>query len=161
MKIIQHPRKEDWPEILTRPKLEQKGLERSVRKIMEAVKKRGDRAVRKYTSEFDGVKLRKYEVTEREIRDAEKEVDKQLKEAIIQAAKNIRKFHETQQQDITVVETMPGVVCWRKSIAIDAVGLYIPGGTAPLFSTILMLGIPAAHCRLQRDHTMFTTRCTG
>jgi histidinol dehydrogenase len=111
---------------------------------MEAVKKRGDRAVRKYTSEFDGVKLRKFEVSEREIRDAEKEVDKQLKEAIIQAAKNIRKFHETQQQDIAVVETMPGVVCWRKSIAIDAVGLYIPGGTAPLFSTILMLGIPAA-----------------
>lgn len=144
MKIIQHPRKEDWADILTRPKLEQKGLERSVRKIMEAVKKRGDRAVRKYTDEFDGVKLRKFEVTEREIRDAEKEVDKQLKEAIIQAAKNIRKFHETQQQDIVVVETMPGVVCWRKSIAIDAVGLYIPGGTAPLFSTILMLGIPAA-----------------
>ena len=144
MKIIQHPDKGEWGKILARPKLEQKGLERSVRKIMEAVKKRGDRAVRKYTGEFDKVKLRKLEVTDREIRDAEKEVDQQLKDAIIQAAKNIRKFHEAQQQEITVVETMPGVVCWRKSIAIDAVGLYIPGGTAPLFSTILMLGIPAA-----------------
>ena len=144
MKIIQHPRKEDWPEILARPKLEQRGLEKSVRKIMEAVKKRGDRAVRKYTQEFDGVKLRKLEVTAKEIRDAEKEVDAQLKEAIIQAAKNIKKFHEAQRQDIMVVETMPGVECWRKSIAIDSVGLYIPGGTAPLFSTILMLGIPAS-----------------
>ena len=143
MKIIQNPRKEDWREILTRPKLEQKGLERSVRKIMEAVKKRGDRAVRKYTQEFDGVKLRRLEVTDREIRDAEKEVDKQLKEAILQAAKNIKKFHEEQRQDIVIIETMPGVECWRKSIAIDTVGLYIPGGTAPLFSTILMLGIPA------------------
>jgi len=144
MKIIQHPRKEDWPEILARPKLEQRGLEKSVRKIMEAVKKRGDRAVKKYTEEFDGVKLRKLEVTAKEIRDAEKEVGAQLKEAIIQAAKNITKFHEAQRQDIMVVETMPGVECWRKSIAIDSVGLYIPGGTAPLFSTILMLGIPAS-----------------
>jgi histidinol dehydrogenase len=144
MKIIQHPRKEDWPEILARPKLEQRGLEKSVRRIMEAVKKRGDRAVKKYTQEFDGVKLRKLELTAKEIRDAEKEVDAQLKEAIIQAAKNIQKFHEAQRQDIMVVETMPGVECWRKSIAIDSVGLYIPGGTAPLFSTILMLGIPAS-----------------
>jgi histidinol dehydrogenase len=149
MKIIQHPRKEDWADILARPKLEQKGLDRSVRKIMEAVKKRGDRAVRKYTQEFDGVKLRRLEVTDREIRDAEKEVDKQLKEAILQAAKNIKKFHDSQRQDIVIIETMPGVECWRKSIAIDTVGLYIPGGTAPLFSTILMLGIPAtlAGCR--------------
>jgi histidinol dehydrogenase len=90
------------------------------------------------------VKLRKLEVTAKEIRDAEKEVGAQLKEAIIQAAKNITKFHEAQRQDIMVVETMPGVECWRKSIAIDSVGLYIPGGTAPLFSTILMLGIPAS-----------------
>ena len=144
MKIIQHPRKDDWPEILARPKLEQRGLEKSVRKIIEAVKKRGDRAVKKYTQEFDGVKLRKLEVTAKEIRDAEKEVASQLKEAIIQAAKNITKFHEAQRQDIMVVETMPGVECWRKSIAINSVGLYIPGGTAPLFSTILMLGIPAS-----------------
>ncbi|MGL6268310.1 MAG: histidinol dehydrogenase, partial [Chitinophagaceae bacterium] len=143
MKIIQHPRREDWAEILARPKLEQKGLEKSVRKILEAVKKRGDRAVKKFTQEFDGVKLRKLEVTTKEIRDAEKEIDAQLKEAIILAAKNIHKFHETQSQDTRVVETMPGVECWRKSIAIDSVGLYIPGGTAPLFSTILMLGIPA------------------
>ena len=149
MKILQHPLKEDWPEILARPKLEQRGLEKSVRKIMEAVKKRGDRAVRKYTQEFDGVKLRKLEVTEKEIRSAEKALSQQLKEAIRQAAQNIQKFHEVQKQDITVVETMTGVSCWRKSIAIDTVGLYIPGGTAPLFSTILMLGIPAtlAGCR--------------
>ena len=149
MKIITRPRREDWPELLARPKLEQKGLERSVRKIMEAVKKRGDRAVRKYTQEFDGISLRKIEVTDKEIREAEKQIETQLKEAILQAAKNIKKFHETQIADITVVETMPGVTCWRKSIAIDSVGLYIPGGTAPLFSTILMLGIPAtlAGCR--------------
>ena len=109
MKIITRPRREDWPELLARPKLEQKGLERSVRKIMEAVKKRGDRAVRKYTQEFDGISLRKIEVTDKEIREAEKAVDTQLKEAILQAAKNIKKFHETQIADITVVETMPGV----------------------------------------------------
>ncbi len=144
MKIIQHPRKEEWPEILSRPKLEQRGLEKSVRKIIDAVKKRGDPAVRKYTQVYDSVKLRKLEVTAKEIRDAEKLVDAQLKEAIIQASKNIKKFHEAQRQDIMVVETMPGVECWRKSIAIDSVGLYIPGGTAPLFSTILMLGIPAS-----------------
>jgi histidinol dehydrogenase len=143
MKIIQHPRKEDWAEILARPHLEQRGLEKSVRKIMEAVKKRGDRAVRKYTQEFDGVKLRKFKVTAKDFHDAEKELDVPLKDAIIQAAKNIKKFHEAQIQDIKYIETMPGVECWRKSIAIDTVGLYIPGGTAPLFSTILMLGIPA------------------
>lgn len=144
MQIIQRPAPKDWPSIITRPALERKGLDRTVARVMEAVRRRGDRALRKYTRDFDGVSLRKFEVTAREIRAAEKMLDTDLKDAIRQAADNIRRFHQAQAHREPDVETMPGVTCWRRSLPIGKVGLYIPGGTAPLFSTILMLGIPAA-----------------
>jgi histidinol dehydrogenase len=144
MQIIQRPDRKDWPSIITRPQLEKKGLERSVDRIMEAVRKHGDRSVRKYTRTFDGVALRKFEVSAKEVRAAERMLDAGLREAIRQAADNIRKFHRSQAVVEEVIETMPGVRCWRRSLPIGKVGLYIPGGTAPLFSTILMLGIPAS-----------------
>jgi len=107
------------------------------------VRRKGDKALRKYTRDFDGVSLRRAEVTTKEIRTAEKMLDEDLKSAIRQAADNIRKFHESQAHREPEVETMRGVTCWRRSLPIGRVGLYMPGGTAPLFSTILMLGIPA------------------
>ena len=143
MQIIQRPDIKEWPSIIARPALEKKGLDRTVAKIMEAVRRRGDKALRKYTRDFDGVSLRRSEVTTKEIRTAEKMLDEDLKSAIRQAADNIQKFHETQAHREPQVETMRGVTCWRRSLPIGKVGLYIPGGTAPLFSTILMLGIPA------------------
>ena len=143
MQIIKRPDIKDWPSIIARPALEKKGLDRTVAKIMDAVRKKGDKALRKYTRDFDGVSLRRAEVTGKEIRTAEKMLDEDLKSAIRQAADNIRKFHETQAHREPEVETMRGVTCWRRSLPIGKVGLYIPGGTAPLFSTILMLGIPA------------------
>jgi histidinol dehydrogenase len=143
MQIIQRPHVKDWSSIIARPALEKKGLDRTVAKIMDAVRRRGDKALRKYTRDFDGVSLRRSEVTAKEIRTAEKMLDEDLKSAIRQAADNIRKFHETQAHREPEVETMRGVTCWRRSLPIGKVGLYIPGGTAPLFSTILMLGIPA------------------
>lgn len=149
MQIIQKPGRSDWGDIVKRPVLDQRKMERSVGKVMEAVRRSGDRAVRKYTSAFDGVRLRRFEATPKEFREAEKMVDEDLKGAIRLAAENIRRFHEAQRHVEEEVETMPGVLCWRKAVPIERVGLYIPGGSAPLFSTILMLAIPAniAGCR--------------
>ena len=135
--------RKDWKEILRRPVMDNASLEKAVSKILKNVKEKGDKAVKKYSKEFDGVSLRKLQVSDKEIKDAEKLLSDELKQAIKQAATNIRVFHEKQINPIEIIETMPGVQCWRKSIGIEKVGLYIPGGTAPLFSTILMLGIPA------------------
>jgi histidinol dehydrogenase len=143
MKIYNNPDKKDWKEILRRPVMDHAALEKAVSKILKNVKEKGDKAVKKYTKEFDGVSLRKLQVSEKEIKDAEKSLSDELKQAIQQAAANIRLFHEKQLSPVEIIETMPGVQCWRKMVAIEKVGLYIPGGTAPLFSTILMLGIPA------------------
>ncbi len=128
---------------VSRPVFDASSLEKKVKKILDAVKAKGDKAIRKYTKEFDGVKLKKLEVSSKEIKTAEKLLSQELKDAILLAKNNIEKFHTPQLQEPVIIETMPGVQCWRKSIAIEKVGLYIPGGTAPLFSTILMLGIPA------------------
>lgn len=144
MQVIQKPKRSEWAEIVRRPASDQRQLERSVGKVMEAVRRSGDRAVRKYTLAFDGVRLRRFEVTAREFRDAEKMVDEDLKDAIRLAAANIRRFHEAQRHRDEEVETMPGVLCWRRTVPIGRVGLYIPGGSAPLFSTILMLAVPAS-----------------
>jgi histidinol dehydrogenase len=144
IKTIKYPDRKDWQELIKRPVLEVASLEKSVKKILEKVKAKGDRAVRNYTREFDGIKLRKLVVTENEIRTAEKLLSAELKQAIQQAKVNIEKFHQTQVGEIEVIETMPGVSCWRKSVGIEKVGIYIPGGTAPLFSTVLMLAIPAS-----------------
>lgn len=143
MQVIQQPPRADWQALVQRPTASFRELEKPVRKIMAAVQQRGDTAVRKYTKAFDGVSVRKLEVSAKEIRDAVKQLDPALKEAIVLAAGNIRKFHEAQQQGGEELETMPGVRCWRKAVGIDKVGLYIPGGSAPLFSTLLMLAIPA------------------
>lgn len=149
MKIYRYPERSEWKEILQRPALDSRSLQKTVGKVLQAVKTRGDKAVKKYTREFDGVSLRKLEVTEKEIQAAHKLLPDELKAAIKQAAENIRRFHQEQLAPVEAIETMPGIKCWRKSVGIEKVGLYIPGGTAPLFSTILMLGIPAglAGCR--------------
>ncbi|MES1218824.1 MAG: histidinol dehydrogenase [Bacteroidota bacterium] len=143
MQIYKYPEKESWGDLLKRPAIDSLSLEKKVRKILDTVKKKGDKAVKKYSKEFDGVAVKKLLVSEKEIKEAEKLINPALKEAIAVAKNNIEKFHAAQLQPVEIIETMPGVKCWRKNVAIEKVGLYIPGGTAPLFSTILMLGIPA------------------
>ena len=149
IKVIKQPSKEDWQEIVKRPVFENTLLEKTVKKILDKVKDKGDKAVRKYTKDFDGVKLKKLAVSEKEIKTAENLLSQELKDAIQQAKSNIEKFHRSQIEDIKVVETMPGINCWRRSVGIKKVGIYVPGGTAPLFSTVLMLTIPAviADCK--------------
>jgi histidinol dehydrogenase len=143
MQIVQHPSRNTWDQLVQRPTASYAELEKPVKKILDQVKSKGDKAVRKFTSDFDGVRLRNLEVTPKEIRVAVKNIAPDLKEAIILAADNIRRFHEQQKQGGEELETMEGILCWRKAVGIEKVGLYIPGGSAPLFSTLLMLGIPA------------------
>jgi histidinol dehydrogenase len=145
MRIVKNPPVQDWAGLLQRPTLDDKALEDKVRTVLNAVQLEGDEAVLRYTQEFDGITLSSNDqlVTEAEIAAAIAALPTDLKQAIEQAAKNIRLFHLSQVSEPVVVETMPGVKCWRKSVGIERVGLYIPGGSAPLFSTILMLGIPA------------------
>lgn len=143
MQIVQYPERTGWKQVLKRPAIDNSSLQQKVKAVMEEVKANGDTAVRSFTQQFDGVALDQFRVTSQEISDAAATLSAALKEAIQQAASNIRLFHEKQVGTVDVVETMPGVKCWRKSIGIEKVGLYIPGGTAPLFSTILMLAIPA------------------
>lgn len=150
MKTYINPDPKQWNDILQRPVFDPSSLEPAVQEILDAVKAEGDDALRRYTEKFDGVRLDDLQVSSAEMDAAERQVSKELKEAIRIAAENIRRFHERQQpQAVERVETMPGVTCWRKNVAIEKVGLYIPGGTAPLFSTVLMLAIPAqlAGCR--------------
>jgi len=143
MKLIKYPAKETWDEILSRPTFDNKQLLKQVGKILQDVRQKGDTAVKKYTKKFDGIALRKMQVDAKEIKKAETAISIELKQAIDQAYANILLFHNTQKEIVKEVETMPGVHCWRKSIPLERVGLYIPGGTAPLFSTVLMLGVPA------------------
>jgi histidinol dehydrogenase len=143
MEIYTNPGKDKWPQLLQRPVFDTTSLEEKVSAILKDVKLNGDAAVKKYAAQFDGVALNELKVSTAEIEAAIAMVDDNLKAAIAIAKNNISKFHEAQKETITKVETTTGVLCWRKSVAIDKVGLYIPGGTAPLFSTLLMLGIPA------------------
>lgn len=143
MKISIYPDKSTWRELLQRPVFETASLEETVSKILQAVKNEGDKALQRYTAQFDKVEIENVQVSETEIQQAIESLDADLKKAIQIAKANIEKFHRQQIQPVEVVETMPGVRCWRKSVGIEKVGLYIPGGTAPLFSTVLMLGIPA------------------
>jgi histidinol dehydrogenase len=149
MELVKYPPQSEWKQLLQRPVFDSAQLETSVLKVLEAVKTNGDKAVQQYTVQFDGVALENFAVSEAEFLEAEKLCSDELKAAIQLAKKNIEVFHRAQQETPNKIETAPGVFCWRKSIAIESVGLYIPGGTAPLFSTILMLGIPAkiAGCR--------------
>ena len=138
-----YPDKTKWLGLLQRPSLDNTSLEASVSNILKEVKSSGDVAVKKFASMFDKVTITNLAVTEQEIEEGIKDVSEALKIAIGQAKINIEKFHKPQLKKEEPIETMPGVLCWRKSVAIEKVGLYIPGGSAPLFSTILMLGIPA------------------
>ena len=143
MNVYNNPSKETWKELTQRPQLELGFLESSVRNILNRVKKSGDQAIRELTLQFDKVDVQDLEVTKEEMNQARKEVPDSLKNAIQTAARNITAFHSAQKRESLVIETMPGVKCWRKAVPITRVGIYIPGGTAPLFSTVLMLGIPA------------------
>jgi histidinol dehydrogenase len=143
MNILEFPERASWSTIIKRPTEDHLLLNEKVANVLNGVKKGGDKAVQQYTFEFDGVNLDSCKVTAAEIQEAINVLDPILKKAIEAAAANIRKFHLTQMNKELPVETMPGITCWRKWVGIDKVGLYIPGGSAPLFSTILMLGIPA------------------
>ena len=149
MQIIKYPDKKEWPEILERPLFDSSSLEETVKSILHEVKLNGDEAVRKFTLQFDKADISELRVSEIEIDQAGRSLPEELKQAILTAKNNIEKFHAAQLREIEFVETMPGVQCWRRSTAIEKVGLYIPGGSAPLFSTILMLATPArlAGCR--------------
>lgn len=149
MKRFINPARDQWEAILKRPTMELDEIEERVRPVLEQVKHEGDEALRKFTKQFDGVDLNLLQVTQEEFAEAEELVSHDLKAAIFSAKGNIEKFHQAQAQEELKVETMPGVNCYRRSVAIEKVGLYIPGGTAPLFSTVLMLAIPAkiAGCR--------------
>jgi histidinol dehydrogenase len=143
MNILEFPEKASWASIITRPVADYISLNEKVSTVLNGVKLGGDKAVKQYTKEFDGVSLDHLLVTDAEMEEAQTLLSFELKKAIETAASNIRKFHLTQINKELPIETMPGVTCWRKWVGIDKVGLYIPGGSAPLFSTILMLGIPA------------------
>jgi histidinol dehydrogenase len=143
LKLIKYPKRSEWNNLLKRPVMETASLEASVSAVLKEVKENGDEAVRRFTTIFDKVVIENLEVSENEIEKAISETSSELKEAIQIAATNIQTFHKAQLQEEAIIETMPGIQCYRKKIGIEKVGLYIPGGTAPLFSTILMLGIPA------------------
>ena len=143
MKIFQYPDKRDWPALIRRPQKAAEIAENSVVSIIETVRRKGDAALREFGRKFDRVKQTDFRVCRREFDDAEVQINAELKRAIRLAIENIGKFHAAQLAEEEIVETQPGVRCWRKSVAIEKVGLYIPGGTAPLFSTVLMLAIPA------------------
>lgn len=149
MKIFHNPPVDSWPQLITRPQLELEFLDSSVRNVLNRVKKSGDQAIRELTLQFDKVEITDLKVKNEELRSAEQALSSSLKDAIRKAAANIEKFHAAQRKETVTTETTAGVVCWRKGVPIEKVGIYIPGGSAPLFSTVLMLGIPArlAGCR--------------
>jgi len=144
MQIIKYPSKEDWNQILSRPVFDSTSLFDKVGKILEDVKKNGDKSLKAYTLQFDQVAIENIEVSKEEINASGDKLNIHLKQAIEMARRNIWKFHVEQMPDLKEIQTSPGVYCWQKAVAIEKVGLYIPGGTAPLFSTVLMLGIPAS-----------------
>jgi histidinol dehydrogenase len=143
MKIINNPTRSQWASLCQRPQIELEFLESAVKNILNRVQKSGDEALKEITLQYDKVKLDKIQVSQSEIDEAVVIVPASLKTAILAASKNIETFHASQKRPITLVETMPGVTCWRKGTPIQKVGIYIPGGSAPLFSTVLMLGVPA------------------
>lgn len=149
MKIIKYPNKESWGELLKRPTLNVNALRDTVSQVLDRVRQEGDRAVIEYEALFDKVQLDTLSVTPDEMEEGIAQVSPELKSAIELAHANIEKFHTVQRFEGKRIETRPGVTCWQKSVAIEKVGLYIPGGTAPLFSTVLMLATPAriAGCR--------------
>lgn len=149
MYFFQYPSRDSWASIIERPHLDVSELNGIVSGVLNDIRANGDAAVKAYEEKFDHVSLSSLQVTESELNEAETLVSDELKHALRQAHDNICRFHGSQRFHIQKIETCPGVTCWQKSVAIEKVGLYIPGGTAPLFSTVLMLATPAkiAGCR--------------
>ena len=143
MEVIKYPSNADWPSLVKRPALDVTTLFDTVRTVLNEVRSEGDAAVKRYEEKFDKVTLSGLQVSEEEIKEARELVSEDLKQAIRTAKANIEKFHASQRFTGQKVETTSGVTCWQKAVAIEKVGLYIPGGTAPLFSTVLMLAVPA------------------
>jgi len=149
MKIYRYPETKTWPGLIQRPAFERKEISGLIAEIFEAVGKDGDQALIEFNKKFDRAITSQITVSEAEIDNAENEISEDLKKAIKQAKENISKFHASQIVEIQKIETVKGVTCWRENRAVEKVGIYIPGGTAPLFSTVLMLAVPAnlAGCR--------------
>lgn len=149
MKVIRYPERSEWKMLLERPHMNTEQLTDTVCSVLADVRERGDRAVLDYEEKFDKVRMTQLAVTDAEMDEAEQLVDEELKKALQLAERNIAAFHGAQRFETKRIETAPGVWCWQKAVAIEKVGLYIPGGTAPLFSTVLMLAVPAriAGCR--------------
>lgn len=143
MKIFKHPQPCEWADIVERPHMDVSSLSATVNTVLQDVKTRGDEAVKEYEEKFDHARLTDLAVSQDEMDEAERLVSADLKEALILAHANIERFHAAQDFRTIKVETAPGVTCWQKSVPVEKVGLYIPGGTAPLFSTVLMLATPA------------------
>ena len=143
MKIIRYPERGEWKKIVERPHLDVSQLNAIVKSVLDDIRANGDKAVMAYEEKFDHVKLSSLAVSEAEIDEAMTLVSEDLLSSLRTAHHNIKAFHEAQRYEGIRVETAPGVTCWQKSVPIDKVGLYIPGGTAPLFSTVLMLATPA------------------
>ena len=143
MNKIKYPQKENWPELLKRPENDITELFDTARTVLDDIRKSGDRAVKRFTKMFDGIEVGELQVSDPEISEAVELVPAELKEAIEVARKNIESFHAIQKEGVRTLETVPGVRCWQKSVPIEKIGLYIPGGSAPLFSTVLMLAVPA------------------
>jgi len=141
--VIKYPQPEEWLQIIKRPALDTASLTETVKRVLDDVRLRGDEAVKEYELQFDKVQLEALAVTADEFAEAETLVSETLKQAILAAGKNIETFHAAQRFEGKKIETAPGVVCWQKAVAIEKVGLYVPGGSAPLFSTVLMLATPA------------------
>jgi histidinol dehydrogenase len=143
MEVIRYPDPRTWTDILKRPDYDNRQVTDTVKDILADIRENGDRALKKYSLKYDGVKLGSFIVTNEEIHRSEGAVSSELKEAILRAKANIEKFHSSQKQKTRIVNVSRGVKCWQKSVAVEKIGIYIPGGSAPLFSTVLMLGIPA------------------
>ncbi|MBN2276063.1 MAG: histidinol dehydrogenase [Bacteroidales bacterium] len=149
MQLFRFPDRNEWPKLLARPVSDDEQIGKTVKRILSDVKRNGDAALKKYTERYDGFYPESLEISHIELEEAEKAIDEKLKKAIALAAENIEVFHRSQLHPRKKIITSPGVECWQKDVPIEKIGLYIPGGTAPLFSTVLMLGIPAriAGCR--------------
>ncbi len=143
MRIIKYPSRNDWKDIIERPHLDVSQLNATVASVLQDIRTKGDEAVKFYEEKFDHALLTSLAVSEEEMEEAGRLVSQELKDALTLAHGNIARFHESQKFEGKQIETCPGVCCWQKSVAIEKVGLYIPGGTAPLFSTVLMLATPA------------------
>lgn len=143
MQVIRYPKREEWEKLIQRPTFDTSSLNDTVSAILSDIKQNGDKAVIQYEEKFDKVKLSSLKVEISEIAESEKKLSEELKTAITTACRNIEKFHQSQVFESRKIETTEGVICWQKSVGIEKVGLYIPGGSAPLFSTVLMLAVPA------------------